>query len=139
MKGRKPKLKIAAAGNSERPTRKKPRTPTAPSCLSKIAKQEWRRVVARLQARNLLADEKLSTLHTYCVQVGVMRMLESQMDEEGWTIDTEKGPIPHPATRVYNNAMREARLLAAELSLTRQGASGKEESTKDDGWEGLIA
>lgn len=52
-------------------------------------------------------------------------------------ITSADGTKPHPAFRMQSAAMREARLLAAELGLTphRRGTKGKDEGKANDGWD----
>lgn len=130
MKGRKPKLKVIEGGAVPG------RCPAPPSWLSEAAKKEWKRAAPELHGRNLLASDTLATLESYCVAVGVVRECEERMLADGRLIDEGDGLKPHPAFRMQSAAMREARLLAAELGLTphRRGAHG-EQKDKGDGWD----
>ncbi|KAA0597363.1 phage terminase small subunit P27 family [Azospirillum lipoferum] len=94
------------------------RCPSPPSWLPQNAKKEWKRAAKELHGRKLLADDVLATLESYCVAVGQVRECEELMATEGRIVKTETGPKPHPAFRMQQGAMREARLLAAELGLT---------------------
>ncbi|SDD71916.1 phage terminase small subunit P27 family [Rhodospira trueperi] len=134
MKGRKPKLQVVEGGAAVR------RAPPPPSWLPAHAKAEWKRVAPRLQARGLLNDEARATLESYCVAVGMVRECEETMVTEGRTVETERGPTVHPAFRIQQGAMREARLLATELSLTphRQALRGKTDDDTGDGWGDLV-
>jgi len=131
MKGRKPKLTViegdAAPG----------RCPGPPAWLSDHAKREWRRVAPELHRRRLLTPDTMATLESYCVAAGQVREFEETMIREGRTVDTDQGPKAHPAFRMQSAAMREARLLAAELALTphRQGTKGKSGEGDGDGWD----
>ncbi|ESR25256.1 hypothetical protein N177_1773 [Lutibaculum baratangense AMV1] len=81
--------------------------------------------------------DTLATLESYCVAVGMVRETEEIMGREGRMVTTENGPKPHPAFRMQSAAMREARLLAAELGLTphRRGSKGKDEGMSNDNWD----
>ncbi len=131
MKGRKPRLAVIEGGLAPG------RCPAAPAWLSAQAKAEWKRAAPQLHGRNLLAPDTAATLESYCVAVGLVRECEEIMGREGRLIDGEDGMKPHPAFKMQGAAMREARLLAAELGLTphRRGVKGKDEGTKSDGWD----
>lgn len=131
MKGRKPKLTIIDGGTV------RGKCPPAPSWLTAQAKAEWKRAAPELFQRNLLSADTLATLESYCVAVGMVRETEEIMGREGRMVMTENGAKPHPAFRMQSAAMREARLLAAELGLTphRRGMRGKDEGKTNDNWD----
>lgn len=135
MRGRKPKLKLIEGGKAPK------RCPAPPSWLSTRAKAEWKRAAPELHGRRLLSADTMATLEAYCVAVGTVRGCEEMMIDQGRIITTDNGPKPHPAYKMQMAAMREARLLAAELGLTphRRGLRGKDERTQDDGWSDLLA
>lgn len=130
MKGRKPALKLIEGGHSLA------KAPSVPAWLTDHAKAEWRRVAPVLNSRGVLGADMLATLESYCIAVGQVRETEETMQREGRTVETAgQGVKAHPAFRIQAAAMREARLLAAELGLTphrRPGETGKE---KGDGWD----
>ncbi|MBP2315983.1 phage terminase small subunit P27 family [Azospirillum soli] len=113
------------------------RCPSPPSWLAPHAKKEWKRAAKELHERRLLSDDTLATLESYCIAVGQVREFEEIMKVEGRTVSTDKGPKAHPAFRMQGSAMREARLLAAELGLTphRRGVKGGTGEGDDDGWD----
>jgi P27 family predicted phage terminase small subunit len=131
MKGRKPQLTAIDGGTV------RGKCPSAPSWLTAQAKAEWKRAAPELHGRKLLSADTMATLESYCVAVGVVREAEEIMGREGRMVTTEKGPAAHPAFRMQSAAMREARLLAAELGLTphRRGLKGKDEGKSTDGWD----
>ncbi len=131
MKGRKPKLAVIDGGNV------RGSCPSAPSWLTSQAKAEWKRAAPELHGRNLLSADTLATLESYCVAVGMVRETEEIMGREGRMVTCENGPKPHPAFRMQSAAMREARLLAAELGLTphRRGTKSKDEGKDSNGWD----
>ncbi|MBF0375412.1 MAG: phage terminase small subunit P27 family [Alphaproteobacteria bacterium] len=131
MKGRKPKLKVIEGGAEPG------RCPGPPTWLSIHAKREWKRCAPELHRRHLLIAEALATLESYCTAAGQVREFEEMMSAEGRMVTTDDGPKPHPAFKMQQAAMREARLLAAELALTphRQGTKGNTEEAKGDGWD----
>jgi P27 family predicted phage terminase small subunit len=128
MKGRKPNLKLIVGGAAPG------RCPGPPAWLSLHAKREWRRVAPLLHAQGRLIPALSATLESYCLAVGTIRETEETLAAEGRVISGEKGPIPHPAFKVQMAAMREARLLAVELRITREAAADPAEG-KGDGWD----
>lgn len=130
MKGRKPALVAIEGGMAPG------KCPAAPSWLSPHAKSEWKRAAPELHGRSLLAADTLATLESYCVAVGIVREAEEIMTRDGRMIAGDDGPKPHPAFKMQGAAMREARLLAAELGLTphRRGVKGEDRKTSD-GWD----
>lgn len=131
MKGRKPKLVVIDGGTV------RGKCPSAPGWLTPQAKAEWKRAAPELFGRNLLAPDTMATLESYCVAVGQIREAEEIMAREGRMIETGEGSKPHPSLRMQTAAMREARLLAAELGLTphRRGMKGEEKEKTNDQWD----
>lgn len=135
MKGRKPKIR------ETRGTAPAGRCPEAPAWLPVAAKLEWRRSAPELHRRGLLTNDSRATLEAYCIAVGQVREAEKLMQAEGRIVQTTTGPKTHPAFRIQQGAMREARLLAAELALTpqRRKANGavpedQDEAAGNGGW-----
>jgi P27 family predicted phage terminase small subunit len=128
MKGRKPALKVLEGGASLR------RCPGPPMWLSLHSKREWRRVAPRLHQQGRLSPSLSATLESYCVAVGAIREAEETLAAEGRIIAGDKGPALHPAFKMLVAAMREARLLAAELRITREAVTDPDEG-KGVGWD----
>ena len=130
MRGRKPNLKLIEGGAAPG------RCPVAPSWLTPQAKAEWKRSAPQLHARRLLTPDTLATLESYCIAIGLVRECEDIMSREGRMVEGEDGAKPHAAFKMQGAAMREARLLAAELGLTphRRGVKGKDEGG-GGGWD----
>jgi P27 family predicted phage terminase small subunit len=130
MRGRKPNLKLIEGGAAPG------RGPVAPSWLTPQAKAEWKRAAPQLHARKLLTPDTMATLESYCIAIGLVRECEDIMSREGRMVEGEDGAKLHPAFKMQGAAMREARLLAAELGLTphRRGAKGKDEGG-GGGWD----
>lgn len=131
MKGRKPKLRIIDGNKSAG------RCPSPPGGLCHHGAAEWKRVAPLLHGRGHLTDDTLATLEGYCRAVGLSRTYTEMMATEGHVLHTEKGPVTHPAFKMLMGAMRESRLLAAELALTPHRRAGREnEGEKPDaGWD----
>lgn len=132
MRGRKPNLRVIEGGAA------KGRCPSAPAWLSEHAKSEWKRSAPQLHARNLLTADTAATLESYCVAVGLVRECEETMARDGRFVMGEDGLKPHPAFKMQSAAMREARLLAAEMGLTphRRGQKPEGKGKKNDEWDG---
>jgi P27 family predicted phage terminase small subunit len=132
MKGRKAALAVIEGGASTG------RVPAPPAWLPLHGKREWKRVAVVLHRRGLLTTDALGTLESYCLAVGQIREFEEAMAGGRIVTDEQGNEKPHPAFRMQQAAMREARLLAAELALTpqRQGTGGKGDGKpKGDGWD----
>ena len=132
MKGRKPKLVSIAGGKVGG------RIPAPPGGLCQHGQAEWKRVAPILHRRALLGDDVLATLEAYCRAIGLGRTYTAMMDAEGHILQTDKGPQSHPAFKMLMGAMREARLLAAELHLTPQRRGRADEEPRADPWEGML-
>jgi len=132
MRGRNPNLVAIEGGLAPG------RCPAAPAWLSTWAKAEWKRSAPDLNARGLLTAEMMATLEAYCVAAGQVREYEELMLREGRLVTAANGDAKtHPAFKMQSAAMREARLLAAELGLTphRRMTGKKDEKDKGDGWD----
>jgi P27 family predicted phage terminase small subunit len=134
MKGRKPALAVIEGGAAPG------RCPLPPAWLAEHARREWRRVAPDLHRRRLLGADTMATLESYCVAAGMVRGCQETLAAEGHYVDGKDSQKPHPAVKVLFAAMREARLLAAELGLTphRRGKHEGDEP-KADPWEGMLA
>lgn len=102
--------------------------PKAPAWLAPYAKAEWKRVAPILHERGILAMDTIAMLESYVTNVALVREAEETMATEGRIVDGK----PHGAFRIQSIAMKEARLLAAELGLTphRRPKQGQQD---DDG------
>lgn len=131
MKGRKPKLRVVDGSGTGGPF------PPPPEFLCRHGIAEWCRVAPILQERGHLTNDTLATLEAYCRAVGLSRTYTAMMDAEGHVLQTDKGPVTHPAFKMLMGTMREARLLAAELGLTphRRGTTDKDAKDTGNGWD----
>ncbi|WP_051013934.1 phage terminase small subunit P27 family [Pararhodospirillum photometricum] len=129
MKGRKPKLLLVEnaplAGGC----------PAAPSWLPPLAQAEWRRAAPQLHARGVLTDDVFAMMESYCIASGQVRECEEVMMREGRLVEGERGQTVHPAHRLQQAAMREARLLACELGISPHRKKAVEEEDKTGGWD----
>ncbi|HEY8566594.1 MAG TPA: phage terminase small subunit P27 family [Beijerinckiaceae bacterium] len=106
MRGRKPQI---GTDRDALPT-----VPRPPSWLAKEAKAEWRRVMPLLVERRILTDADMGCVEAYCTAIARVREAEKLIAVEGLTMGSRK----HPAVALQNDAMTQARQLAAELGLT---------------------
>ncbi|AWV23924.1 Phage Terminase Small Subunit [Roseomonas mucosa] len=132
MKGDKPELTVIEGDFAPR------RCPSPPPGISDEACKEWRRVAPVLHRRKLLGDDAMATLEAYCRAVGAMRQYSTLMDTEGHILQTERGPVSHPAFKMLTIAMRDVRLYAAELGLTPHRRGKFVDAPKADPWEGML-
>lgn len=119
MKGRKPELGTDRDAITA--------VPSAPAWLSKDAKAEWRRIMPLLVERRILTDADMGMVENYCLAIGTVREAQRTIAMEGLTIGNRK----HPAVAIQNDAMTQARQLAAELGLTP--VSRSRPAMRDDG------
>ncbi|WP_420331898.1 phage terminase small subunit P27 family [Oceanicaulis alexandrii] len=113
----------------------------APSWLSKDAKAEWKRVYPVLAERGVLTDADMGALETYCATMGRVRQLEKLCAEVDPFVQSEtSAPRPHPAFRMLDDAITQARQWAMQLGLTpaSRAKAAREDADDDDGWAGLV-
>jgi P27 family predicted phage terminase small subunit len=132
VKGRKPKLAVLEGGAMPG------RCPGPPDWLPEYARSEWKRVAPELHKRKVLGRDAMAMLEQYCAAVGSVWECEEAMARDGRIVSTAAGLVAHPANRVQVAAMREARLLAAELGLTPHRRGKYVEAEPRDEWEGMI-
>lgn len=88
--------------------------PLPPDWLPPYAKETWYEVAPILHHRGELGVDTAASLESYCINIALIRECEEVMQEEGRVVDGK----PHGAFRIQTNAMRESRLLAAEMGLS---------------------
>ncbi len=133
MRGTKPHIRIERDSLGERPP---------PAYLSEDAKEEWLRIVPILAARKILTEADVGGLENYCMCIGTVREMDREiqvtgavqkiykLDKEGvaHVVSTRK----NPAVGIRNEAMTQARLLAAELGATPTSRSRPSVTDDDD-------
>lgn len=104
--------------------------PEPPAWLPPYAKETWREVAPILHHRGELGVDTAASLESYCINIALIRECEETMQAEGRVVEGK----PHAAFRIQTNAMRESRLLAAEmgLSINRRPQAEAEDSGDDD-------
>jgi P27 family predicted phage terminase small subunit len=134
MKGRKPKLRLVGDGATAN-------CPGPPTWFHQHARDTWARIAPTLHRRGLLVPDVMQTVEAYCVAAGQVVEFEATMTNEGRLVaDGDGGKKPHPAFKMQQAAMREARLLAGELGLTphRRPADDPDKPAAD-AWGELLA
>jgi P27 family predicted phage terminase small subunit len=118
--------------------------PQPPDFLSKIAKQEWRRITPELHRLGLLTCVDLSAFAAYCQAYARWVAAESALQVNGkmeFTLQTDRGNIVYnPLVGIASAACRDMVKYAAEFGLTP--ASRSRIATSDvvlDEFEGLLA
>lgn len=141
MKGRKPKLRVVEDGEEENftvdPAALGP-CPEPPETLTNYhAQLEWLKVAPILHRQGRLDNAIEASLENYCVLIGTVRTCQIMIENDGLVVGGKK----HPAFNVMNASQKEARLLAAELRLTRQAQKATADANAE-GWgkdSGLLA
>lgn len=135
MRGVRPQLKAIDGGGC-------PLAPR-PAHVPKSMHREWDRVVADLQARQLLTPSMLGLVASYVLAIFQTAQAVKAIERDGAFIKTKKGePKPHPANALLNKSLELSARLGAELGLTpaarsRKGLQGPSEATDDGAPAGL--
>lgn len=106
--------------------------PEPPDSLTFEAKLEWQRVAPILHRQGRLVDSIMALFENFCICQGRVAQYEQYLVVDGLIV----GGKAHPAIKLQQEAMKEARMLAAELQLTRAGAKKQIEEVKEakDDW-----
>ncbi len=109
--------------------------PQPPAGLPKAAKDEWRKVVPDLLARNVLTETDMTALANYCIAIARVQECAKILARGAIIKAPDKTPKAHPAVRIQHQFLETARRYAAEFGLTpvgRQRAGGKSAKPSDD-------
>lgn len=97
---------------------KTPRAFYAPSWLSELAKEEWRRVIKIIDF-STFTEQDLKTLEIYCQSYSKWRNSESILQENGLTFETPNGYIQvRPEVAIATQSLKDMQSAAKELGLT---------------------
>ena len=127
MAGRRPKptaLKKLSGNPGKRPLNKREPQfragrPHCPRHLSKVARNEWHRIVGELHRVGLLTLADRAALAAYCQLYARWADAEDKIASEGITLTTSNGNvIQHPAVGVANTALDGMRKYLVEFGLT---------------------
>ena len=112
---------------------------------------EWSRVVPVLANRKILTEADVGSIENYCIAIGTVREMEREIRRLGhvqkvYKVDKDGESClvsmrRNPAVGILNDAMKTARLYAAELGATpvsRSRPTVDEDDDEDDlfGWQG---
>lgn len=119
MRGTKPHIKIERDALEDM---------APPDWLSDEAKGEWRRILPILAQRRIMTEADLGTFENYCIAMGTVREMESEIQKLGhvqkvYKVDKDGNSLlisvrKNPAVSIQSDAMTRARLLAAEIGCT---------------------
>ena len=132
MKGRKPKprsLKLMAGNPGKRPIRDDEPDPAlaippCPDYISDAAKDEWRRMAARLYDLGLLTEIDGPALAMYCTAWARWVRAEGMVEEKGELLVTKKkNLIQNPYRAVANKAFDQMYKMLVEFGLTPSARS----------------
>ncbi len=91
----------------------------APSWLAPLALEEWRRVVADLDAEGRLAGVDASMLAAYCTELAMYRRLSQWLEIHGHVITLPNGiAAQRPEAKLADTSLKNAIKLASEFGLT---------------------
>lgn len=110
------------------------RCPAAPKWLTGVARLEWKNVAPFLFERGHLTPGVVPTLAAYCIACELVQSSNDTLALEGRTFHSPTGVKLHPEHRVLTQALRDVRLLAAELGLLpfRQSVRGDDGESAGD-------
>lgn len=108
------------------------RVPPAPRFLSAQARDEWKRVLPQLIARQIITRADLAGVESYCMAVGTVRQIAEAFAAAGGLIDPK-------LFGVQNRAMQTARQLAAEYGLTPTSRARIGSNTREDDGDNPLA
>lgn len=112
-----PGKRDARQGTAESPAPAK--LPRAPARLSKVGQAVWRRLVAALNERGLLADLDFGLLESWCSTYAQWREAQAVLEEEGLTFTTPNGYIQQrPEVAIGHKAKLLLKGLSSELGLS---------------------
>jgi P27 family predicted phage terminase small subunit len=125
--GRRPKpnvVKLITGNPGKRPINKrepKPKIeiPPCPQHLSRVAKDEWRRLSKQLHALGMLTTIDRAALAAYCQCWGRWIEAEWRLEVEGITVPASDGGIkPSPWLSVADKAMNTMHRFSIEFGMT---------------------
>jgi P27 family predicted phage terminase small subunit len=123
MSERKPHRLKVLEGRSEKerlhvPIRSSIGAPKAPAHLSAAARQEWKRIVPRLERAGLLDELDLDVLVAYVELVVVRRQAQAVIDEKGLTFKASNGDVRvRPELKIVNDATTQLLQVSRRLGL----------------------
>lgn len=96
-----------------------------PADLPREARRFWRTVVAGLIRIGMISEADRPAVETMCRHYARMRVAESILNEQGYTVLGSTGQlVPHPAHRIFNDASSQFVRYAVEFGLTPSSRVG---------------
>lgn len=97
--------------------------PPAPEWLGPYGRKEWDRVSKYLWENKLLTIADETALATYCQNVDILVASTMDIQENGYTIQGQRGPVRNPALASFAQATTALRAMAAEFGMTPSSRS----------------
>ena len=107
--------------------------PAAPEFLTGEALRMWDLVVPELQRLQLLKPIDEAALTAFCLTWQRMCVAQNRIDREGMILETDRGPVKHPAILIVEAASKELRAWSAEFGLTPSSESRLASTKAPDG------
>lgn len=101
------------------------KAPPVPKHLNDHAREEWRRIMPRLIADQIITKADLGGVEDLCIARGYIRQIEEERRTAGGVIDKT-------AFGILNRAMQTARQLAAEFGLSPVSRARIASAAQDD-------
>jgi len=104
---------------------------------------EWARVVPTLRRIGVISDLERSALLALCRCWSRLVAAEKEIQESGFTIAAEAGPVVNPSVKVADTAFSQCLKLWQELGMTPAGRSKlstlvKREAPRASKWAGVV-
>jgi P27 family predicted phage terminase small subunit len=123
--GRKPipkSLKILKGTFQKCRDAKKPLTPTGkaidPKWIAKRAKHYWKFYEPMMTKLGLLTDADQPAFSAFVDSIARLEAANKILDDEGILLQTEKGPVKHPAFSVAKDCWANIKTFSVEFGLT---------------------
>lgn len=97
--------------------------PIAPDWLGPYARKEWDRVAPYLWKNGLLTEADETALASYCQNVDLMVAATMDINEKGYTVMGQRGPVRNPALASFAQATTAMRAMATEFGMTPSSRS----------------
>ena len=102
--------------NEPKPVQRKP---SCPKHLVGEARREWNRMAKQLFDLGLLTEVDRAALAGYCASYSLWRKCRREIDEKGFTYETESGYVgQRPEIAIGNRALADVRAFCQQFGLT---------------------
>jgi P27 family predicted phage terminase small subunit len=90
-----------------------------PDHLSGLALEEWKRTAPVLARLRLSTEADRAALEGYCESYATWRVMKADLEEHGYTFETEKGyQAQRPEVGIMNTALKQMRAFLTEFGMT---------------------